>query len=52
MTAIENHFMGFVGAGGNGALFGGGPAGRMLVFLGICFVANTFLIYRGVNRGI
>ncbi len=52
LAAIENHFMGFVGAGGNGALFGGGPGGRMLVFLGICFVANTFLIYRGVNRGI
>lgn len=51
MAAIENHFLTFVGAKENGALFTPAAA-RMLVFLGVCFVANTFLIYRGITRGI
>ena len=52
VAAIENHFASFVGAGGNGVLFGSAGAARALVFLGVCFLANTVLIYRGVNRGI
>jgi SNF family Na+-dependent transporter len=49
-AAIENHFTTFVGAGADGVLFGTGA--RTLVFLGVCFVANTVLIYRGLSRGI
>ena len=49
-AAIESHFTAFVGAGADGVLFGGG--GRALVFLGVCFAANTALIYRGISRGI
>jgi SNF family Na+-dependent transporter len=50
--AIENHFMTAVGANQDGVLFGSLGAARMLLFLGICFVVNTTLIYRGLNRGI
>ncbi len=46
----QAHFAASVGAGANGAVFT--SAGRMLVFLGICFVLNFVLIYRGVTRGI
>lgn len=51
-SAIENHFMSFVGAGQDGILFGDARAARALLFLGICFAANMALIYRGVSRGI
>ena len=52
MAAIENHFMAFVGAGEDGVLFRNAASARMLWFLGICFAVNTFLIYRGITRGI
>ncbi len=50
-SAIEKYFMTFVGAGGNGLMFTS-SAGRMLIFLGICLVANIALIYHGVHKGI
>jgi neurotransmitter:Na+ symporter, NSS family len=50
--AITASFLAAVGAGENGALFSGGGASRMLVFLAICFVVNFFLIFRGLKRGI
>jgi SNF family Na+-dependent transporter len=49
--AINKHFMDAVGAEADGAVFSTG-ASRVLVFLGICFVVNFVLIYRGVTRGI
>ena len=52
MGAIENHFMAFVGAAEDGVLFRHPASARMLLFLGICFTVNTFLIYRGITRGI
>ena len=48
---IGKHFDNSVGAAENGAVFSG-PAARMLLFVGICFVVNFILIYRGVSKGI
>ena len=41
-------FAAFTGEGGNGAAFGG-PG---MTMLGLCFVLNFVLIYRGLSRGI
>ena len=41
----------FVGADGDGSIFRN-PFGSALTFLGICFVLNFVLIYRGLNKGI
>ncbi|MCP4379723.1 MAG: hypothetical protein GY794_26580, partial [bacterium] len=48
---IGAHFNASVGAGENGAVFSG-PAARMLLFVGICFVVNFIMIYRGISKGI
>jgi NSS family neurotransmitter:Na+ symporter len=48
---IQANFLTVTGAGDNGLVFT--PAAwRMLVFLGICLLANIALIYRGVHKGI
>lgn len=49
--AITRYFLAGVGAAENGAVFGSG-AGRMFVFIALCFGANFFLIYRGIHKGI
>jgi SNF family Na+-dependent transporter len=50
-AAYQSFFDGFVGSGqhGDALTASGTPA---LVFLGICFVLNFFLIYRGLQKGI
>jgi SNF family Na+-dependent transporter len=48
---IGAHFKASVGATKDGAVFSGG-ASRMLLFVGICFVVNFIMIYRGVSKGI
>ncbi|MCB1069635.1 MAG: sodium-dependent transporter [Kiritimatiellae bacterium] len=50
-AAITQHFLTSAGAAGDGAVFSRG-AGRMFVFLALCFGINFFLIYRGIHRGI
>jgi len=50
-AAIGEYFETSVGAAANGQVFSG-PGSRMLIFLGICFVLNFVLIYRGVTHGI
>ena len=50
--AIGNHFAAFTGSAQDGILFGSLRAARALLFLGVCFLANMVLIYRGVSRGI
>ncbi len=50
-AAITSHFLAITGASADGQVFGS-AAGRMFVFLGICFLINFFLIYRGIHRGI
>jgi len=49
--AITPNFLTSVGAEADGAVFSR-EAGRMFIFLAICFVTNFFLIYRGINKGI
>ncbi len=49
--AIADHFAASTGATAHGAVYGR-EAGRMFIFLAICFVANFTLIYRGIQRGI
>jgi len=48
---IGDRFTASVGAGEHGAVFSS-SAWRMLVFVGICFVVNFVMIYRGVSKGI
>jgi len=48
---IGEHFERTVGAGENGDVFSS-EATRMLWFVGICFVVNFIMIYRGVSKGI
>ncbi len=47
-TPYEALFNSFVGASEHGAAFGGPAIG----WLGLCFLVNFALIYRGLNRGI
>ncbi|HMO52139.1 MAG TPA: sodium-dependent transporter [Kiritimatiellia bacterium] len=49
--AITAHFLSSTGAAADGSMFGR-EAGRMFVFLSICFGLNFFLIYRGIHKGI
>lgn len=49
--AITGHFLTSVGAAADGSVFTQG-ADRMFIFLAVCFIANYFLIYRGINKGI
>ncbi len=44
-------FEGFVGGRHDGSLFGGRGV-PTLVFLGLCFAANLWLVYRGLSKGI
>ena len=50
-AAYGGFFETFVGAGGDGSIFRD-PFGSALIFLGVCFVLNFVLIYRGLNKGI
>ncbi len=47
----ESFFASFVGSHEHGAAFSG-PGLQALIFLGICFVLNFTLIYRGLQKGI
>jgi neurotransmitter:Na+ symporter, NSS family len=49
--AITGHFLALTGATADGSVFGHG-AGRMFIFLAVCFLINFFLIYKGIHRGI
>jgi len=49
--AITANFLVNAGAQADGAVFSR-EAGRMFIFLAICFVTNFTLIYRGINKGI
>jgi len=49
--AITGHFLASVGAAADGSVFTQG-ADRMFIFIALCFLANYFLIYRGINKGI
>ena len=49
--AITRHFLASTGAAADGAVFGR-EAGRMFIFLAVCFGFNFWLIYRGIHRGI
>jgi len=44
-------FASFTGSGGNGSLFSRAGAPTLL-FIGICFIANFYIIYRGLSKGI
>ncbi|QDU33217.1 Sodium:neurotransmitter symporter family protein [Poriferisphaera corsica] len=48
---IKDFFAAFTGASQNGILFEN-PLSNALIFLGICFILNFFLIYRGLSKGI
>ncbi len=50
-NAYGNFFNSFVGAEKDGVIFSNHSDGT-LIFLGICFVLNFVLIYRGLNKGI
>jgi len=50
-AAYSGFFETFVGANGDGSIFHD-PLGSALIFLGVCFVLNFVLIYRGLNKGI
>jgi len=54
-AAYEAFFNKFVGTGGDGnaiSIQGEGLLGSAMFFLGICFVVNFVLIYRGLTKGI
>lgn len=48
--AYSNFFNNFVGTGANGWVFEEGRG--LLIFIGITFILNFILIYRGVSKGI
>lgn len=49
--AYGNFFATFTGIAGDGSLFQAGHSST-LIFLGICILANFYLIYRGLSKGI
>ncbi|MCC6682686.1 MAG: sodium-dependent transporter [Phycisphaeraceae bacterium] len=50
--AYIDFFGNFVGAGSDGFLAGGSSVSPAVIALGICFLLNFALIYRGLNKGI
>jgi len=49
-AAYEKFFDNFIGASADGALYSGGSP--LLIFLALTFLANFFVIYRGLSHGI
>ena len=47
----KTFFDDFIGKGEDGSLIAGGPA-RVVWFIGLTFIANFLLIYRGIAKGI
>ena len=50
-SEYENFFGQFTGAGSDGAVFFGGES-TLLIFFGIALIANFYLLYKGVSKGI
>ena len=50
-SAAENFFGAFTGVSADAVLFDD-PTHNALIFLGVCFILNFYLIYRGLSKGI